>query len=193
MWTRFWTLLRIFVKPETLIFTVFVSSVEVWRLSSKMLKPSQIPVFYAALLLKTAQIPLFLDVGLKKTLNYGVFCHLIFKNLAICSGFCLPWHKNVVKNNMFVLFFQVSTCFMFRTWLVGHSGMHILIQPDEVVVVVVVAADDHADAVFVCYVLCVVWCVCCVLSVVCCVLWLWLWLLLFLLLSLLLLLLLLPH
>ena len=56
-------------------------------------------MFHAALLLKTSQIPLFLDVGLKSTVNYGVFGHLTFKNLAICSGFCLPGHKNLVKKN----------------------------------------------------------------------------------------------
>ena len=62
-------------------------------------------MFYAALLLKTSQIPLFLDVGSKNTVNYGVFGHLTFKNIAICSGFCLPEYKNRVKNGIFVVFF----------------------------------------------------------------------------------------
>ena len=48
------------------------------------------------------------DVWLKNTVNYGVFGHLTFKNLAICSGFCLPGHKNLVKNGMFVFF----SCFV---------------------------------------------------------------------------------
>ena len=44
----------------------------------------------------------------KKTVNYGVFGHLTFKNLAICSGFCLPGHKNLVKKNgIFVVFFML--------------------------------------------------------------------------------------
>ena len=62
------------------------------------------------MLLKTSQIPLFLDVGLKNTVNYGVFGHLTFKNLAICSGFCLPGHKNLVKNGMFVFFSCFCCC-----------------------------------------------------------------------------------
>ena len=37
---RFWTHFRIFFKPETMVFTVCLSFVEVWRLSSKMLRPS---------------------------------------------------------------------------------------------------------------------------------------------------------
>ena len=66
-------------------------------------------MFYAALLLKTSQIPVFFDVGLKNTINYGVFGHLTFNNLAICSGFCLPGHKNLVKNSIFVRF---CSCFV---------------------------------------------------------------------------------
>ena len=72
-----------------------------------------------SVLCRTSQIPLFLDVGLKNTVNYSVFGNLTFKNLAICTGFCLPGHKNIVKNGICVVFFHVSTCFMFRTWLVG--------------------------------------------------------------------------
>ena len=64
-------------------------------------------MFYAALLLKILQIPLFLDVGSKNTVNYSVFGHLTFKNIAICSGFCLPEYKNRVKNGIFVVVFHV--------------------------------------------------------------------------------------
>ena len=72
-------------------------------------------MFYAALLLKTSQIPLFLHVGSKNTVNYGVFGHLTFKNLAICSGFCLPGHKNIVKKTWHFcrsfFMFQLVSCF----------------------------------------------------------------------------------
>ena len=67
-------------------------------------------MFYAALLLKTSQIPVFFDVGLKNTVNYSIFGHLTFKNLAICSGFCLPGHNNLVKNSMFCRFCSCSCC-----------------------------------------------------------------------------------
>ena len=67
-------------------------------------------MFYAALLLKTSQIPVFFDVGLKNTVNYGLFGHLTFKNLAICSGFCLPGHKNPVKNSIFCRFCSCFCC-----------------------------------------------------------------------------------
>ena len=67
-------------------------------------------MFYAALLLKTSQIPVFFDVGLKNTVNYGVFGHLTFKNLAICSGFCLPGHQHLVKNSIFCCFCSCFCC-----------------------------------------------------------------------------------
>ena len=66
-------------------------------------------MFYAALLLKTSQIPVFFDVGLKNTVNYGVFGHLTIKNLAICSGFCLTGHKNLVRKTACLSFFS---CFV---------------------------------------------------------------------------------
>ena len=93
-------------------------------------------MFYAALLLKTSQIPLFLDVGSKNAVNYGVFGHLTFKNIAICSGFCLPEYKKPCKKRHFCRFFHV---FVFVVVVVVVVVIVIVIVVVVAVVVVVVA------------------------------------------------------
>ena len=53
----------------------------------------------------------------KNTVNYGVFGHLTFKNLAICSGFCLPGHKNIVKKqHVWSVFFSCFCCCCCCCW-----------------------------------------------------------------------------
>ena len=49
----------------------------------------------------------------KKHCKLRCFGHLTFKNLAICSGFCYPGQKHIVKNGILVAFvmFQLVSCF----------------------------------------------------------------------------------
>ena len=65
---------------------------------------------------------------------------LTFKNIAICSGFCLPEYKNrVKKNGMFVVFFHVFVVVVVVVVVVVDLVL-VLVRVLVVVVVAVVLA-----------------------------------------------------
>ena len=55
----------------------------------------------------------------KKTMQTTVFLATWPSKTSLFAVALPPGHKSIVNNGIFIVFFHVSTCFMFRTWLVG--------------------------------------------------------------------------